>query len=115
MHQRYQDAMAVVRSLGKPDLFVTMTCNPKCPEIQDNLKPGQQAVDRPDLVTRVFRMKLDQLIHEITKEHVLGRVIDKLHVIEFQKRGLPQTHLLIILAPEDKLRTPEDYDRYALM
>ncbi len=28
MQQNYQDAMALVRKCGKPDLFLTMTCNP---------------------------------------------------------------------------------------
>jgi len=29
MQQLYQDAMAIVAKYGKPDLFVTYTCNPK--------------------------------------------------------------------------------------
>jgi hypothetical protein len=29
MYQLYQDAMAIVSHFGKPDLFVTFTCNPK--------------------------------------------------------------------------------------
>ena len=29
MNKLYQDAMGIVRRLGKPDLFITMTCNPK--------------------------------------------------------------------------------------
>ena len=33
-----------------------------------------------------------------------------LFVIEFQKRGLPHAHILLHLAPEDKLRTPADID-----
>ena len=28
MMQHYQDAMGIVRKFGKPDLFITMTCNP---------------------------------------------------------------------------------------
>jgi hypothetical protein len=28
MNQLYQDSMALVRKFGKPDLFITMTCNP---------------------------------------------------------------------------------------
>lgn len=28
MAQNYQDAMAIVRKFGKPDFFITMTCNP---------------------------------------------------------------------------------------
>jgi len=40
--------MALVR-IGKPDLFITMTCNPKWPEIQTLLFPRQKAKDRPDI------------------------------------------------------------------
>ena len=39
-----------------------------------------------------------------------GRVIGHIRVIEFQKRGLPHAHLLLILHPDDKPRTVEDYD-----
>ncbi|XP_025271022.1 uncharacterized protein LOC112639908 [Camponotus floridanus] len=46
MLQNYQDAMAIV---SKPDLFITMTCNPKWREIEENLLPGQQASDRPNI------------------------------------------------------------------
>jgi len=34
MQQRYQDCMAVVRHYGKPDLFITFTCNPKWQEVR---------------------------------------------------------------------------------
>jgi hypothetical protein len=34
MQQQYQDAMALVRKYGKPDLFITMTCNTNWPEIE---------------------------------------------------------------------------------
>ena len=33
MKQLYQDAMSVIRTYGKPDLFITFTFNPTCPEI----------------------------------------------------------------------------------
>ena len=45
MHERTQDAMIYVRTYGRPDLFVTFTCNPSWPEITDNIFPGQAAVD----------------------------------------------------------------------
>jgi hypothetical protein len=45
----YQDALAIVRKFGKPDLFITTTCNPKWKEIRDELLPGQKASDRFDL------------------------------------------------------------------
>jgi hypothetical protein len=52
MMQRYQDAMALLR-IGKPDLFITMTCNPNWSEIQTLLLSGQKAQDRPD-ITGIF-------------------------------------------------------------
>ncbi len=54
MQQLYQDGMAIVRKLGKADLFVTFTCNPKWPEIQKELLPGQTANDRPDQTSFFF-------------------------------------------------------------
>ncbi len=58
MAQLYQDSMAIVRQYGKPDLFITMTYNPKWEEIVSALKPDEIANDRPNLVTRVFVGKL---------------------------------------------------------
>jgi hypothetical protein len=112
MKKQYQDAMAIVRAFGKPDLFITMTCNPKWPEIAENLLPGQKADDRPDLVTRVFRLKLKALLHDITVNHIFGKVIGRVHVIEFQKRGLPHAHILLMLEDGHKPRTHQDYDLF---
>ena len=110
MQQEYQDAMAIVSAMGKPDLFLTMTCNPKWREIQDNLLPGQKASDRPDLVARVFYLKLKELQIDIADREILGKVVAKIHVIEFQKRGLPHAHILLWLSNEHKLRTEDDID-----
>src|SRR3989337_514772 len=111
MQQLYQDSMAIVREFGKPDLFVTVTCNPNWPEITNELLSNQQASDRPDLVVRVFKLKLEAITHDLFEKGVLGRVLANIHVIEFQKRGLPHAHILMILTPEDKPRTPEDFDK----
>jgi hypothetical protein len=74
MAQNYQDAMAICRSYGAPDLFVTFTCNPKWEEIADALRfePGQIAADRPDIVSRVFKMKLDALYTEVKDGTAFG-------------------------------------------
>ncbi len=111
MAQLYQDSMAIVRHFGKPDLFITMTCNPKWDEIRQELKPGETANDRPDLVTRVFRIKLQSLLDDLLKKGVFGKVVADIHVIEWQKRGLPHAHILVILHPDDKPRGPDDYGR----
>ncbi|UYV81362.1 hypothetical protein LAZ67_20000935 [Cordylochernes scorpioides] len=67
--------------------------------------------DRPDLVARVFNLKLQQLLHEIVSQHVLGVVIARVHVVEFQKRGLPHAHMLFMLREEDKPRDRDAIDR----
>ncbi|GFS15301.1 ATP-dependent helicase [Elysia marginata] len=46
MHERTQDAMTYVRNYGRPDLFLTFTCNSKWEEITAELMPGQQSFDR---------------------------------------------------------------------
>ena len=48
---------------------------------------------------------------DIMDNHILGRVIGKIHVIEFQKRGLPHAHILLILNSNDKPRSCDDYDK----
>ncbi len=35
MHQLFQDSMGLIRKYGKPDLFITFTCNPQWPEISE--------------------------------------------------------------------------------
>ena len=112
MHQLCQDALAIVRRMGKPDLFITMTTNPQWPEIIENLLPGQQdANDRPDLATRVFYLKFQAMMTDLLKHDVLGHIVGIIYTIEFQKRGLPHAHILLILAENDKPRTESDIDR----
>ena len=108
--QQFQDSMAIVREYGKPDLFPTMTANPNWPEIQKSLHDDETAKDRPDIVIRVFRLKVLQLIDLIVKKEVFGKVASLIWVIEFQKRGLPHAHMLIILDHKWKLRCAEHID-----
>ena len=87
-----------------------MTCNPKWREIQENLQPGQNDSDRPDLVSRVFHLKLKELLIDINDRELLGKVDAKIYVIEFQKRGLPHAHILLWLSSSAKLRYEDDID-----
>jgi len=110
MQQNYLDAMSIVKKFGKPDFFITMTASPTWREIADNLRKGETAASRPDLVARVFHLKMRALLAELLEHKVLGRPLAWTWVVEFQKRGLPHLHLLLIVHPEDKPRTPEDID-----
>jgi hypothetical protein len=112
MHQLYLDAMAIVEGLYAPTYFITFTCNPKWPEIVAELFPGQQASDRPDLATRVFHLKLNELLNDLKKEKIFGEVLGLVHVIEFQKRGLPHAHILVIVHPDHRPKTAADLDKY---
>jgi hypothetical protein len=74
MIQNYQDAMAICSWAGYPDLFITFTCNHKWPEVVDFLKAHRLTpADRPDLVSRLFKIKLDQLLKDIKKGHIFGQ------------------------------------------
>jgi len=108
MRQQYQDAMAICRHFGKPDFFVTFTCNPQWKEIQDTLYLGQKAEDAPHIVSRVFHLKLHSLLDDLNKRDVLGKVKAFVYTIEFQKRGLPHAHILIILDDHHKITSVED-------
>jgi hypothetical protein len=111
LHQCYLDAMALVSKFGRPDFFITMTANPNWEEVRKNLRRGETAADRPDLVSRVFKAKLRELIHDLTVKGVFGKAIAYTYVVEFQKRGLPHAHILLIVKASDKPHTPADVDR----
>ncbi|XP_074271087.1 uncharacterized protein LOC141595011 [Silene latifolia] len=112
MKKRYLNSMALVHRFGKPDLFVTMTCNANWPEIKDQLASGEEAQNRPDLVARVFRAKLLALKKQIVEKQIFGEVAAYVYVVEFQKRGLPHVHFLIILKDGYRLKCPADFDKF---
>ncbi|XP_027156334.1 uncharacterized protein LOC113757127 [Coffea eugenioides] len=111
MRRKYIDAMTLVQKFGKPDIFLTMTCNPNWPEIKEHLIEKEEAQNHPDLIVRVFRAKFEELKNEILKKNIFGEVAAYTYVIEFQKRGLPHAHFLLILKSQHKMFRPEEYDK----
>ena len=77
MIQNYQDAMAICRHYGNPDIFLTFTCNPKSSEIKRSLNiiPGQKSEDRPDIISRIFKIKLNHLLTTIKSGEIFGTII----------------------------------------
>ena len=110
--QLYQDAMEIVRKYGKPDLFITMTCNPKWCETEEYLLLGRSASDGSDIVARIFNIKKDYLISLILKQKCFRGTLSYVYVIEFQKRGLPHMHSLLTLKHNCKISTPDVVNRY---
>jgi len=97
MKQVYQDAMAICGKFGKPVFFLAFTCNPKWKEIAANIPNYLTTSDRPDIVkvASVYNQKKMELVSDIEKRQVLGFATARIHVIEFQKRGLPHCDMLI--------------------
>jgi hypothetical protein len=74
-------------------LFITFTTNPRWPEITSQLRPGQSANDRPDLIVRVFQQYLSLFMKDIYT--LLGPILYHIRITEFQKRGLPHEHIAV--------------------
>ena len=119
----------MVVKFGKPCLFITFTCNPKHQDIESNLgnsgypvNGGASSVhrvnssarlyptDRPDIVSAAFKLHLDEFERDLKFCFGEQEAISK--VIEFQKRGLPHTHLALWLKEGYKFRNPEDIDKF---
>ncbi|KAM0832574.1 hypothetical protein ACQ4PT_064805 [Festuca glaucescens] len=92
MVENFQDAVAIARVHGCPDIFTTFTCNPKWPEITEaiSVEPGQKPHNRADITVRVYHMKLQEYLAAIRRGEAFV-----LHTVEFQKRGLPHAHILV--------------------
>lgn len=59
-----------------------MTCNPSWPEIKHHMLSTDEAQNRPDLVSRVFRAKIEELKVDILKRYIFGKVAAFMYAIE---------------------------------
>lgn len=77
MYKHYQDALAICHVHGNPQYFITFTCNVKWPKIQRYLQrfPSLNAQDRPDIIARVFQMKVKSLMRFLKVNKPFGEVV----------------------------------------
>lgn len=75
------DALAVVSKLDQPTLFITFTTNLNWPEIQQQLRAGQNYADRPDIIVQVFKQCLAYL-HRLLKIY-FGKIIYFMHGVVY--------------------------------
>lgn len=76
MKNNYLDAMAICKHFGFPNLFITFTCNPRWPEITRYIKDGKLSTnDRSEILCRIFKMKLESLMDDLTKKSLLGKTV----------------------------------------
>jgi hypothetical protein len=52
-----KNALILVSEFGCPHIFLTLTCNPKWPEIMSQLLDGQTAFDRPEVTAAVIKSR----------------------------------------------------------
>lgn len=91
------DKISISNNIGHPDVFLTKTCNPNWPEIQDALFPGKKTNGRPVISIKVFNMKKKILLHDMN-----GQVVGHTSVIEFQKQRLFHAHVILFLDANSK-------------
>ena len=74
--------MAIYRHFHKLDLFLTMTANPKWPEIVQSLFPRQIATNHPNIVLWFFEQKKKVLL-KLIDNGFFGTAVAYIHTIEF--------------------------------
>jgi hypothetical protein len=116
--RKYADALAMTRKLGAPTFMITVTANPRWP---DYLAACQLACTDPEksphLICRVFMLKLNMLMHDLTKAKsdgtaMFGKCAAYVVSVEYQKRGNPHAHILLWIDKEDTEVTADFVDRY---
>ncbi|XP_076899689.1 uncharacterized protein LOC143553625 [Bidens hawaiensis] len=103
----------VGRTVILPSSFTGVTCNPKWPKMTRFLKDTTlNSEDRPDILCRLFKIKLDAMLKDLKDKAVLGKVQAVVYTIEFQKRGLPHAHMCLFMHADHKLPDVEHVDPF---
>ncbi|GJV89430.1 DNA helicase [Tanacetum coccineum] len=114
MYSHYLDALAICRSLGNPQFFITFTCNVKWPEIKRYMAQFSELTptDKADIVCRVFEQKVKDFLRFLKEVKTFGYVSAVLYTIEFPKRGLPHCHTLLWIESRNTLKDTTQIDEY---
>ncbi|KAE8184431.1 hypothetical protein CF328_g7858, partial [Tilletia controversa] len=103
------DALALATRFRKPQGMVTVTTNPEWAELKSMLRSnaGQSATAVAALTVRVFNQRLQKFIARFKR--LFGKLLYIIQIIEFQKRGLPHSHIVFALpvAAIDKIVSGE--------
>ncbi|XP_076923639.1 uncharacterized protein LOC143585837 [Bidens hawaiensis] len=114
MYKHYQDALAICRVHGKPQYFITFTCNVKWPEIERYMSrfPSLKSQDCPDIIARVFHIKLRLFLKFIKNQKPFGDIAADVYTVEFQNRGLPHCHILLWVTPSCIIKDASEIDNF---
>jgi hypothetical protein len=102
--------MYLVTHFGKSDFFVTFIANPNWEKVIIALFKGQTITDRPNIIVRIFRAKLKDLIGQIRNGEIFRKVPTLIYIIKYQKRGLSHAHIIIFFTGGYTFSEPEIID-----
>ncbi|GBP40792.1 hypothetical protein EVAR_87053_1 [Eumeta japonica] len=68
MNEKSQDAMTYVRKFGRPDLFITFTCNPEWPEIKRSLISAKATILQNPLYHEAPSITFGKEIHFLEED-----------------------------------------------
>jgi hypothetical protein len=114
MSAKFHDALYMCTIIRCPSFLVTFTVTPKWPAIIEVIRetsPTATSSDRADIIARLFRLKLDELIHDLMHKHIFGRIAGMSMAIEYQKRMLPRARIVVIIHPDGRHKIAEDIDK----
>jgi hypothetical protein len=89
---------------------MTFTANPNWEKVITALFKNQTVTNKPNIIARVFRAKLKDLINQIRNSEIFGKVPALIYIIEYQKKGLPYAHIIIFFVDGYTFSEPEAID-----
>ena len=98
MYSHYQDALSIVRVFGCFTFFITITCHAGHTDIVSNIFPGQSAANRPDVMTRAFRLQMKEFQQDLFHRGVMGTAVAWVYSYEQQVRRLWHCHTSLKVA-----------------
>ena len=93
--RQWRDLSFLIRTLGQPSLFVTLTANDSWEDVTP-LLDGSTPIFRPVEMVVAFMRRFEFIKPYLWgKESVFGPVDDHWYRVEFQNRGAPHLHILL--------------------
>jgi hypothetical protein len=101
LYRLYRDSVTIFqKSKSKSFLFVTITMNVKDSVLLREIGSSRNALDQPVLAVRLFKLRIEDFVRLVRKEHIFGRPTCDMGILECQFRGYLHVHWIIGLEHE---------------
>ena len=97
LQTKARNVLEIVSRRKRPNIFITLTFNTDWREVKESIPPGDSAYRHPEIVARVFKLKLQKFLKNLKDGKYFNgeRLRYNVHVIEYQQRGLPHAHIVV--------------------